>query len=173
MFMSIWDALKKGLTRKYNAVRVKHDIKDVIEKYDLLPHDDEWPQIVEQFNVNLGTKCVKEAPIEYKLREISSLTNSGQRRANRPFYSVAVDGYWRTYYKKNGEIVKRDGLKNAAVITSIMEFRYDPLDTKPRVIQAGLRANTFSDNDWVKRLSKIFKQTPEIDDKGNAVFVFR
>jgi hypothetical protein len=167
MFLSIWDSLKKGLSRKYNALRVKHNIEDAIEKNDLLPHDDEWLQIVEQFNTNLNTKCVEEAPIEYKLRVWSSLIS----RSNRPFYSVLVDCYWRTYTKKNGEIIKRNG--TSTVITSVMEFRYDPLDTKPRVIKAGLRAKSISDNKWVKRLSKLFNQTSEIDDKGNAVFVFR
>lgn len=172
MFLSIWDPLKKGLRREYNATRVERSIKDAIEKHDLLPHDDEWSQIVKQLNDSLGTKCVEEAPIEYKLRVNSSLNNNGPRRANRPFYSVLVDCYWRTYTKKNGEIVKRDS-KNPTVITSVMEFIYDPLDTKPRVIKAGLRAKSISDNKWVKRLSKLFNQTPEIDDKGNAVFVFR
>ena len=165
--MTIWNALKKGLIRKYNAIRVKHDIEDVIKTHDLLPHDDEWLQIVKQFNTNLGTKCVEEAPIEYKLRIESSLIS----RSNRPFYSAIVDCYWRTYTKKNGEIVKRDS-KNPTAITSVMEFRYDPLNTKPRVIKVGLRAKSIDDNKWTKRLSKVFNQTPEIDDKGNAVFVF-
>ena len=171
MFLSIWDPLKKGLRREYNASRVERNIKDAIEKHDLLPHDDEWPQIVKQINADMGVKCVEEAPIEYKLRVNSSLSNSGPRRANRPFYSVVVDGYWRTYTKKNGEIVIRNGV--STVITSILEFRYDPLGIDPRVIQAGLRANTIKDNKWIKRLTNIFKRTPWIDDKGNGVFIFR
>lgn len=169
MFLSIWDPLKKGLRREYNASRVERSIKDAIEKHDLLPHDDEWSQIVKQFNDTLGTKCVEEAPIEYKLRVNSSLNNNGSRRVNRPFYYVIVDGYWRTYHKKNGEIIKRNG--TSTVITSILEFKYDPLDIEPRVIQAGLRAKSISDNKWVKRLVNIFKRAPWIDDKGNCHFV--
>ncbi len=165
MFLSIWEPLKKGLREEYNAPRVKHNIKDAIKKYDLLPHDDEWPSIVEQYNTNFGTKCVEEAPIKYELRVTSSLNT---RKANRLFYSVVIDGYWRTQDKKNGGIINRGGLKNAVVIPCIMEFRYDPLDIKPRVIQV----DATSDNKWIKRLSNIFKQTPKIDDSG-CVFVFR
>lgn len=162
MFLSIWDPLKKGLREEYNAARVKRNVKDAIKKYDLLPHNDEWPSIVEQYNTNFGTKYVKEVPIKYELRVTSSLNS----RSNRPFYSVEIGGYWRTYYEKNGEIIKQDGLKNAAI--NIMEFRYDPLDTKPRVILV----NVNSDNKWIKRLSNIFKQTPKTDNSG-CVFVFR
>ena len=166
MFLSIWGPLKKGLIGEYNASRVKRNIKDAIKKHDLLPHDDEWIEIVKWFNTYLGKKCVEEAPIKYELYVTSSLSD---RHANRPFYSVEVYGYWRTYYKKNGEISKPDDLKNAAVIPSIMKFKYDPLDTKPRIIQVGAT----SDTQWAKRLANKFNRKPEFDDKGNAVFVFR
>ena len=162
MFL-LWDTLNKGLNRKYNAAQVKRNIKDAIKKYDLLPHDDEWSQIVKQLNTDLGTKCVEEAPIKYELRVISSLNT---RRANRPFYSVVIECYWRTYYKKNGELIKQSS-QNASGIISIMEFSYDPLATKPRVIQAGVT----SDTKWAKRLADRFNKKPEFDDKGNCQFV--
>ena len=158
------DMLSKGVSREYNAAKVKRLANEFIKKYDVLPHEDEWSEIVKWFNTYLTMKCVQEPPIEYNMR-VYSQPGKGVQMAE---YHITLEAYWRTFYIKDGE--QKITKKTAG--TKLLSFNYfDTSNWDQPSEKYTLEVGVTSDKKWVKRLAIKFNRNPEFDDNGKCHFV--
>ena len=155
------DMLSKGIGREYNAAKVKRLANEFIKKYDVLPHEDEWPEIVKWFNTYLTMKCVQEAPVEYEMN-VHWQPGRGVQKAE---YHIDLSAYWRTFYIKDGE--QKITKKTAG--TKLLSFNYfDTSDWQGKSEEYTLEVSATSDKKWVKRLAAKFNRKPEFDNNGNC-----
>lgn len=161
------DMLKKGVSKEYSAAKVKKLANEFIKKYDILPHKDEWPEIVQWFNTHLNVKWVPESPIEYGMTVYREPRKTVE--PDYPEYIITLSAYWRSYYVKDGE---RHITKKASGGTSILKFNYfDTSDWKGKSEKYTLEACAVSDTKWAKRLASEFNRKPRFDNKANFYFV--
>lgn len=155
------DMLSKGIGREYNAAKVKRLANEFIKKYDVLPHEDEWPEIVKWFNTYLTMKCVQEAPVEYEMN-VHWQPGRGVQKAE---YHIDLSAYWRTFYIKDGE--QKITKKTAG--TKLLSFNYfDTSDWQGKSEEYTIEVSATSDKKWVKRLAAKFNRKPEFDNNGNC-----
>jgi len=158
------DMLNKGVSREYNAAKVKRLANEFIKKYDILPHEDEWPEIVKWFNTYLSMKCVQGAPVEYEM-SVYSQPGKGVQKAE---YHITLSAYWRTFYVKGGE--QKITKKTAG--TTLLSFNYLDTSTWDQPSEKyTLEVGVTSDKKWVRRLADKFNRNPEFDNNGDCHFV--
>ena len=133
------DMLSKGISREYNASKVKRLANEFIKKYDVLPHEDEWSEIVKWFNTYLRTKFVQEPPVEYETNVYSQLGRGFQKVE----YHIELSAYWRTFYIKDGE---QRVTKKANAGTKLLSFNYfDTSDWKGKSEKYTIEVSATSD----------------------------
>jgi hypothetical protein len=159
------DMLNKGINKEYNAAKVKRLVNEFIKKYDILPHEDEWPELVRGFNTYFNSKYVQEPPVEYKM----SAYNIPGNGVARPEYNVDLDAYWRTFYTKNGERKITKKIAGNLLIRFVCKIELDNwLERKEKYM---LIVSATSDKKWVKRLTDKLNRKPESDNNGNCHFI--